>query len=136
MRNISGAVIPALKVVAAVALLGFLSADFGLRTAIVLFCNDNSYGWCAKAVTEQQKLSEWAFGKVFDTRLTDILVALFTYFLVRVGRGQQRIMSAQAAIAEQQTEILKRQSCLRGHSWDTTSTVSRSKPMTMTRPNL
>jgi len=105
------AFLTALKVATVVALLALLSADFGLRTTVVLFCkaSPSHNEWCPEAIDELHKLNEWVFRNVFDARLTDILLVVFTYFLVRVGRGQQKVMSTQAAITKQQTGILEKQ---------------------------
>jgi hypothetical protein len=109
--NLRASFLTALKVATVVALLSLLSADFGLRTTVVLSCQDSpsQSAWCPEAINEQHRLNEWVFRNVLDARLTDILLVVFTYLLVRVGQGQQNVMSMQAAITKQQTEILEKQ---------------------------
>src|SRR5262249_54017176 len=92
-------------------------ADFGLRTTVVLACeasSPSSSEWCPEAINEQHRLNEWVSRNVLDTRLTDILLVIFTYFLVQVGRGQQNVMSTQATITKQQAEILEKQLLAQG----------------------
>lgn len=103
----------AVGIVVAAAILALVGADFGLHTAVIFFCgeavNSAANNWCPQTISEQRLFAERVLRNVSDTKIADILLVIFTYFLVRVGSGQREIMSKQAIIAEGQTEILRKQ---------------------------
>ncbi|MGA8907668.1 MAG: hypothetical protein WB524_08625 [Acidobacteriaceae bacterium] len=72
------------------------------------------YGFCTQAIGEQKKLGQWVTDALSGIKATDILVAIFTFFLVLVGRRQVRISIDQKNIGDRQTDIAARQLITQG----------------------